>query len=340
MSSELLVPSASCNYHCHEAKHRYNSSLSSTYVANGSYSNVKWATINYSGYLSRDVARIGGVEATDQMFEEWTSAMAYSIGAWEYGYDGIIGLAPPWRPQGGSYMPNTLSGLLPQLDAPIFSLKLPTKEGDLGELLLGATNRDLYVSEPTTVPLSNHTDRFFPASWALPTEAITFNSQVPLQTTCGSSDWGPGPCNALIDSSIPYIMLPHTLAINITTAVGARPGPLWFYNIPCERRQELPTLTVTLGGHNFSISAFEYTLEVEIPDQGVTCLMSIMDKSDFSLPRPWNGIILGNPFIRGFYSVFDMEKREIGCKCAHSFYDSCIMSWRLNELTCLLQLPS
>lgn len=324
MSSELLVPSASCNFHCHQAEHRYNSSLSSTYVANGSYSNVRWAAINYSGYLSRDVVRIGGVETADQMFEEWTSAMAYSIGAWDYGYDGIIGLAPPWRSQGGSYMPNTLSGLLPQLDAPIFSLKLPTKEGDQGELLLGATNRDLYVSEPTTVPLSNHTDSSFPASWTLPAEAITFNSQVPLQTTCGSSDWGPGPCNALIDSSIPYIMLPHALADNITAAVGAQPGPMWFYNVPCERRQELPTLTVTLGGHNFSISAFEYTLEVEILHEGVACLVSIMDESDFSLPRPWNGIILGSPFIRGFYSVFDMEKREIGCKCTHSFYDSCI----------------
>jgi hypothetical protein len=139
MSSELLVPSVSCNYFCASPEHRYNSSLSSTYVANGSYSNVQWAAINYSGYLSRDVVRIGGVEAADRMFEEWTSAAVYSVGSWKYGYDGIIGLAPPWRPQGRSYMPSTLSGLLPQLDALVFSLKLPTKEGDQGELLLGAT---------------------------------------------------------------------------------------------------------------------------------------------------------------------------------------------------------
>jgi saccharopepsin len=327
MSSELLVPSASCDYRCDETKHHYNSSLSSTYLANGSYSNVRWALINYSGYLSRDVVRIGSVKTADQMFEEWTSAKAYLVGAWEYGYDGIIGLAPPWRPQVGSYMPNTLSGLLPQLDAPIFSLKLPTKEGDQGELLLGATNRDLYVSEPITVPLVDDSHNFMPYSWTLPAEAITFDSQVPLQTNCGSPEWAPGPCHAVIDSSTPYIMLPHALAVNITAAVGARRGPLWFYNIPCERRQELPTLTVTLGGHNFSISAFEYTLEVEIPHQGVTCLVSIMDESHFTLPRHWNGILLGNPFIRRFYSVFDMEKREIGCKCAHSFYNSCIMLW-------------
>lgn len=98
MSSELLVPSASCNFHCGKAEHHYNSSLSSTYVANGNYSNVLWAAINYSSHLSRDVVRMGGVETADQMFEEWTSAVAYSVEAWEYGYHGIIGLTPPWRP--------------------------------------------------------------------------------------------------------------------------------------------------------------------------------------------------------------------------------------------------
>ena len=63
-------------YYCDYAERHYNSSLSSTYEQNGSYSNVKWTGINYSRYLSRNGVRLGGLKVQDQLFEEWTSASA------------------------------------------------------------------------------------------------------------------------------------------------------------------------------------------------------------------------------------------------------------------------
>ncbi len=61
-------------------------------------------------------------------------------------------------------------------------------------------------------------------------------------------------------------------------------GPYWFKHIPCERRQEFPLLTFTLDGHDFSISAFEYTLEME-DSLGTICVTTFMAAYGFALPR-------------------------------------------------------
>jgi hypothetical protein len=49
-------------YYCDYAERHYNSSLWPIFEQNGSYSNVKWAGINYSGYLSKDSVRLGGLK--------------------------------------------------------------------------------------------------------------------------------------------------------------------------------------------------------------------------------------------------------------------------------------
>lgn len=84
-------------------------------------------------------------------------------------------------------------------------------------------------------------------------------------------------------------------------AIGARQGPYWFQNIPWERRQELPTLTFGLGGRDFNKSAFECTFEMDglFPHAGKTCVTTFMESGDF-FPDSWEGMVLGNPFLRGF----------------------------------------
>ena len=44
--------------------------------------------------------------------------------------------------------------------------------------------------------------------------------------------------------------------------IGATKNFMGQYNVDCNKRESLPDLTFNLGGHNFSISAFDYTLEV------------------------------------------------------------------------------
>ena len=227
------------------------------------------------------------------------------------GYDGALGLGTPWK--NGLGESSVLSALMSHdmLDEPIFSLKLPHYEGEEGELLLGAFNPALRNSAITQIPVINATsDNYFPDRWTVPASAIHFASPHPLHVSLPSDGY------ALLDTALPYLILPSAMARNLTAAVGAQRGPYWFHNIPCARRQELPALTFTLGEHNFSISAFEYTIEIDelAPHVGRMCIATFMEADDF-FPPNWNGIVLGNPFLRGFYSVWNMEKREVGCKC-------------------------
>ncbi|KAK4695706.1 hypothetical protein P7C71_g2099, partial [Lecanoromycetidae sp. Uapishka_2] len=268
--------------------HPYNSSLSSTYQAVGGYVRSDWAAVNYGGYWSKDVVRLGSLNVADHQFEEWTSASCYSVGCIPVGYDGVLGLAPPWNPTIETR--NMLSSLLAQklLDKPIFSLKLPIFEDEEGELLFGATDPNLHSSDFISLPVMNATahNGFNHDAWTVPASHIHFDSPHPLDQPLAKNAY------ALLDTSSPYLILPSVLARNLTAVIGAVRGPWWLKHIPCERRQELPLLTFTLGGHDFSISAFEYTLETEelIPRAGRICITTFMAADEFSLPRDHNAI--------------------------------------------------
>lgn len=67
----------------------------------------------------------------------------------------------------------------------------------------------------------------------------------------------------------------------------------------------MPDLTFTLAGHNFTIGPTDYTLEV----QG-SCMSAFMGM-DF--PEPVGPLaILGDAFLRRWYSVYDLGNNAVG----------------------------
>ena len=253
---------------------------------------------------------MGDIKIPDQVFEEFTDASAVSFLAWPVGYDGAIGLRPPWASYSG--IPSLFGSLVSRglLDRPIFSLTLPNSVSNQGNLLLGGIDPDLFVGNITTIPLVRPEYPPLGDTWAVSIQSITFDTQIPLRFDM------PIGSVAVLDTGWPYIILPHEIFLNVTAAVGAKLVRGFFHSIPCERRQELPTMTFTLGGQNFSISAFDYTLELDMPwlhpEPGRMCILGMVDSDGLALP--WGTLILSSPFLRGFYSVFDAEKKEVGCK--------------------------
>lgn len=69
------------------------------------------------------------------------------------------------------------------------------------------------------------------------------------------------------------------------------------------------------GGHEFRISAFEYMLEVDglFPRAGKMCVTTFMESGQF-FPESWEGVVLGSPFLKGFWSVWDFGGRSVGRK--------------------------
>ncbi|KAI9854827.1 MAG: Vacuolar protease A [Trichoglossum hirsutum] len=313
---------------CLEGFHRYNSSLSSTYKSNGSFMGSRWGGVTYDGHISRDTFHIADLNVPKRLFEEWTLASCYTIGCVmggsEGGFDGVLGLAPPWKIGRYPDIPNTLSLLLSNnlLSSPLFSLKLPSPQDHEGELLLGASRPPIHAAPPITLPIANATGKnqaWFSDLWTVDATHITLNTPVPLRQSLSVNHI------ALFDSATPWLIVPSALAKNLTKAIGASSGPYWFENVPCSRRPELPTLTFGLGpdgGRNFTISAFDYTYEIDHPTAGLICIPTFQASEDF-YGEECEVVNLGSAFLKRFYTTFDMGKREIGCESSYKTTESC-----------------
>lgn len=160
-------------------------------------------------------------------------------------------------------------------------------------------------------------------SWTVNASHVSFDTPVPLEYAM------PQVTFTMMEVALPYIILPSELARILTAATGAVRGPAWFESVPCERRQELPDFTITLGMHNFTITAFDYVLEVTgvmvYPGERV-CLPTFMAADEFGIGD--HAVVLGHLFMRGFYSKWDFGK-EIGRKWNRSLHNhSSLLTWR------------
>src|SRR3989338_8082012 len=159
-SSNLWVPSSTCpksDVAC-QTHNRYNSSLSSTYVANGTLFEIQYGTGSGKGFISQDTVTLGGLKIKNQQFAEMTAEPGVVFVAARF--DGICGFAfdsisedhvtPVWY--------NIVNqGLVSQ---PIFSFWLSqssTSGKNGGELTLGGSDSTRYTGPLPSVPLASET---------------------------------------------------------------------------------------------------------------------------------------------------------------------------------------
>jgi saccharopepsin len=99
------------------------------------------------------------------------------------------------------------------------------------------------------------------------------------------------------------IDLTSTNSRNSNREIGAKKSYNGQYTIECKKRDSLPDITFTLTGHNFTIGPYDYILEV----QG-SCISSFMGMDFPGGPLA----ILGDAFLRRWYSVYDLGTNTIG----------------------------
>lgn len=87
--------------------------------------------------------------------------------------------------------------------------------------------------------------------------------------------------------------------------IGAKKSFSGQYTIECDKKSSLPDMSFTLSGYNFTIGPDEYILEV----QG-SCISSFFG---MDLPEPVGPLaILGDAFLRKYYSVYDLGNSAVG----------------------------
>jgi hypothetical protein len=289
-SSDLWVAGSDCGQSC--GRHAsYNSAKSSTYVANGTAFDIQYGSGPVSGYESQDVMTTAGINVPNQVFAEVTDAtglgLAYKIGK----FDGILGLAFPILSV--NKVPTVFENMASQglVDKNLFSFYLGTESGAKGELLLGGIDENHYSGDINYVPLSSAT------YWEVTLGGLTVDG-----TVYGAGD------KAIMDSGTSILTGPSDVVATLAESMGARKINAAEYMVACAA-EGLPTFTYTLNGNDYTLGPSEYL----IPD-GDMCLLGMMG---LDVPRPNGPLwIMGDVFMRKYYTVFDVENKQIGIALA------------------------
>jgi len=294
-SSNLWVPSKKCklmNCGLHE---RYDSSKSSTYMANGTDVVIQYKTGPYklgpvSGFFSQDSVSVGGAVVKGMLFAEITDSsglgLAYKLGK----FDGILGMAFPSISVNGvdTYF-DMLIKQSPELDA-VFSFYLSDMQGKDGELVIGGIDPNHFEGDLQFVPLESEN------YWSVKLEGIALAGDYESRTKA---------TRAILDTGTSLLAGPSTEVRELAKSVGADASfGLPTFMIDCEKIDELPELTISFGGIDFVFEGKDYVINA-----GGKCLLAL---TPMDVPAPAGPLwILGDPFLRKYYTVFDYGNKGV-----------------------------
>eukprot|EP00591_Stephanopyxis_turris_P002683 CAMPEP_0195520230 /NCGR_PEP_ID=MMETSP0794_2-20130614/16438_1 /TAXON_ID=515487 /ORGANISM="Stephanopyxis turris, Strain CCMP 815" /LENGTH=373 /DNA_ID=CAMNT_0040649543 /DNA_START=69 /DNA_END=1190 /DNA_ORIENTATION=+ len=287
-SANLWVP----NIHHLLSPHKtYNHDKSSTYKPNGTIFDIEYGSGPVSGFFSQDTFNMGGYDVTDYTFAEVNNTKglgpAYSIGK----FDGICGMGWSAITVGGEPSPFTALAATGQLEKNVFAFYLGNDESPLpeknSELILGGVDDAHYTGDFNFVPLT------WEGYWQIALGGLTVNGDSMTETKI-----------AIVDSGTSLLAGPTTEVAAIAKAVGAKKIPLLpEYTIDCNATA--PDLVFNLGGKDYSLSLSDYVIE----DAG-ECIFAM---TGIDVPAPHGPLwILGDVFMRKYYTQFDMDNKQVG----------------------------
>ncbi|RKF65603.1 Vacuolar protease A [Erysiphe neolycopersici] len=290
-SSNLWVPSSKCTSIACFFHNNYKSSESSTYKQNGSSFEIRYGSGSLSGFVSEDVVSLGDLVIKDQLFAEAVSepGLAFVFGR----FDGILGLGydtisvnhiqPPFY--------NMVSQGL--IDKPVFSFSLSDKEEKESEVVFGGVDPNLFTGKITKLPLRRK------AYWEVDLQGISIGDGTAEFDNMG----------AILDTGTSLIGLPTDVSELLNAEIGAKKGFNGQYQVDCSKREKLPNVSFNLSGYDFEITAYDYIIEI----QGI-CISGFMG---IDIPAPAGPlVILGDAFLRKWYSIYDLENATIGLAAA------------------------
>ncbi|XP_028587863.2 gastricsin-like [Podarcis muralis] len=295
-SSNLWVPSVYCNSQACTGHSRFNPSQSSTYSTNGQTFSLQYGSGNLDGFFGFDTMRLQNIVVTKQEFglseNEPGSNFVYAQ------FDGILGMAYPSLAVGGAT--TALEGMLQQnlLSQPIFSFYLSSQPSSQygGEVVFGGVDTRLYSGEIYWAPVTQE------LYWQIGIQEFSIGGR--------ATGWCSQGCQAIVDTGTSLLTVPQQYMASFAQAVGAQQNQYGEYAVACSNVQNLPTISFNINGVSFPLPPSAYIL-----NNNGYCTVGI---EPTYLPSQ-NGQplwILGDVFLRKYYSVYDMGNNRIGFAAA------------------------
>jgi len=289
-SSNLWVPSSKCTQISCKLHHRYDSSKSSTYKANGTSFEIEYGSGNISGIVSNDVVGLADLTVQGQDFAEVVKedGMAFTFGK----FDGILGLAFDTISVG--HATPVWYNLMDQglVDKKMFSFWLARNTSGMmgGQLTLGGYDKTLFRGDLSYVPLT------YQNYWQIKMDGVIFE----YRNLCGDEG-----CKAIVDSGTSMITGPSKLINMINGQLGCIISGDECSWLHCPDYSTLPNLEFKLNNVSYILTPQEYIMET-----GGACISALMG---MDIQEPVGPLwILGDKFMEKFYTVFDYENKQVG----------------------------
>lgn len=291
-SSNLWVPGSKCTDCttspgcCNHTK--YDSSMSSTYTAVGTPYVLPYGSGTVVGYVSEDNIIMGGLNIKGQQFGE---SIEEPGDIWaESPFDGLLGMAYPQLSMPPGVVP-PFDNLMKQnlLAQPVFSSYLASQGKNTSVLILGGTDSQYYTGNFNFVALS----ALQPALgyWLISGTDIKSNG-----TSLGICAY----CLLIVDTGTSILTGPPLLVDPLLKSIGT-------VNPDCSNRDQLPTIAFTLNGVDMTLEPEFYVIYTDDGTGKMTCQLGI-ESLNPGLPL-W---ILGDPFLRKYYTIFDRGQNQVG----------------------------
>lgn len=287
-SANLWVPSVMClasDVAC-QNHNQYNSSASSTYVANGQSFSIQYGTGSLTGFLSTDTVSISGLAIQNQTFAEAVSQPNGSFTG--VPFDGILGMG---------FQTIAVDSVVPPfynlyaqglIDEPSFGFYMAragsAQQG--GQLILGGVDDQLFSGNLTYVPVSQE------GYWQFQMTSAVMGGYV----VCYE-------CQAIADTGTSLLACPGNAYTQLNQLIGGQLIEGDYY-VDCSTVDSLPVLSLNIGGSMFNLPASAYISS--FTEEGTTYCMSSFTYIDTDF---W---ILGDVFLGQFYAQFDFGQNRVG----------------------------
>ncbi|XP_010615901.1 gastricsin [Fukomys damarensis] len=291
-SSNLWVPSVYCKSLACITHPRFNPNVSSTYTSAGQSFALEYGSGSLTGIFGYDTMTIQEIQVTKQEFglseQEPGSTFLFAQ------FDGIMGLAYPGLSIGGAT--TALQGLMREgaLSQPLFSVYLGSQQGssDGGMLILGGLDESLYKGQISWTPVTQA------LYWQIGIEDLHVGNQ--------AYGWCSQGCQGIVDTGTSLLTMPQEYLTPLMQALGAQQSQFGEYVVDCDSVQSLPTLNFILSGVKFPLLPSAYIIK-----EDHYCFVGLDTTylySESGQPL-W---ILGDVFLRSYYSVFDITNNRVG----------------------------
>jgi len=301
-SSNLWVPSKGCT-NCKHGSPAYDSSKSTTYSKDGQSFALQYGTGSCDGFLSKDQVSLGGLAIDSFAFGEVTHEAADVFG--QAPFDGILGMGVPKAAVDKVPMPMDMLVQQKKLDHNMFAFYLASG-GKVGSTLtLGGTDPSFHEGDFSYVPLAK-------AGMLLPYWLVSASDIKVAGESTNACGWLLG-CEMVVDTGTSVLAGPPATVEKLLAKVG---------NVTedCSNVKSLPSITISMGGKDFDLGPEFYVIRAQ-DDQGKEQCQIGIEGINAGAPL-W---ILGDPFLRKYYTVWDAEQKRVGFAVAKQSGDNLLV---------------